>query len=100
MRHIFFSIFLMTALASFADPKTNPPDKIFVNGDIYPGAFQRAESGSMTPVVLPRVQAIAVSGDRVLAAGTNDEIRKLKGKHTEVIDLGGEFVMPGFNDAH
>ena len=30
----------------------------------------------------------------------NDEIRKLKGAHTQVVDLGGHFVMPGFNDAH
>ena len=28
------------------------------------------------------------------------EIQKLKGKHTQVVDLGGHFVMPGFNDAH
>src|SRR5208282_6418849 len=27
-------------------------------------------------------------------------IQKLKGKHTQVVDLGGHFVMPGFNDAH
>jgi hypothetical protein len=32
--------------------------------------------------------------------GRGDEILKLKGPSTEVIDLGGHFVMPGFNDAH
>ena len=30
----------------------------------------------------------------------NEEIQKLKGPKTQVIDLGGHFVMPGFNDAH
>jgi predicted amidohydrolase YtcJ len=49
---------------------------------------------------LQRAQAIAVSGDRIVAVGTNEDIQKLKGKHTEVVDLGGHFVMPGFNDAH
>ena len=34
------------------------------------------------------------------AVGRNDEILKLKGPATEVVDLGGHFVMPGFNDAH
>ena len=29
-----------------------------------------------------------------------NDIEKLKGPQTQVIDLGGHFVMPGFNDAH
>ena len=43
---------------------------------------------------------MAVRDGRVEAVGRNDEIVKLKGPSTEVIDLGGHFVMPGFNDAH
>ena len=35
-----------------------------------------------------------------IAVGSNDEILKLKGPETNVIELGGKFVMPGFNDAH
>ena len=35
-----------------------------------------------------------------MAVGSDDEIRKLKGSQTKVVDLGGHFVMPGFNDAH
>jgi predicted amidohydrolase YtcJ len=65
-----------------------PPDAIFVNGDIYTQA---------TPA---RAQALAVRDGRIVAIGTNDDIRKLKGGHTQVVDLGGHFVMPGFNDAH
>jgi predicted amidohydrolase YtcJ len=47
-----------------------------------------------------REEAIAVRGDRIQAVGKNVEIEKLKGPQTQVIDLGGHFVMPGFNDAH
>ena len=47
-----------------------------------------------------RAEAIAVRGDRILAVGTRDEITKMKGPQTKVVDLGGHFVMPGFNDAH
>ena len=36
----------------------------------------------------------------MIAIGSNDEIQKFKGPKTQVIDLGGHFVMPGFNDAH
>jgi predicted amidohydrolase YtcJ len=32
--------------------------------------------------------------------GTRDEVLKAKGPDTKMIDLGGRFVMPGFNDAH
>jgi predicted amidohydrolase YtcJ len=64
------------------------PDVIFVNGDIYTQA---------TPT---RAQATAVSDGCIVAVGSNDDIRKLKGPRTQVVDLGGHFVMPGFNDAH
>ncbi len=64
------------------------PDIIFINGNIYTQA---------TPV---RAQAIAVRDGRIVAVGSNDEINKLKGVHTQVVDLGQQFLMPGFNDAH
>jgi predicted amidohydrolase YtcJ len=48
----------------------------------------------------PEAEAIAVSGHRILAVGTTDEIRKLAGPQTEVLDLAGRRVVPGFNDAH
>ncbi|HWG39335.1 MAG TPA: amidohydrolase, partial [Candidatus Acidoferrales bacterium] len=47
-----------------------------------------------------RFQAIAVAHGKVIAIGTNGEIQKLKTSKTQVVDLGGHFVMPGFNDAH
>ncbi len=47
-----------------------------------------------------REEAIAVRGDRIEAVGKTLDIQKLKGPQTQVIDLDGHFVMPGFNDAH
>ena len=82
-----FSFVLFLTLMAFAS-SSEAPDTIFINGDVYTQA---------TPA---RVQAIAVRHDRIIAVGTNDEIRKLKSAHTQVVDLGGQFVMPGFNDAH
>ncbi len=74
------------------------PDRIFVNADIYTGAEEGL--GGAPAHVYPRAQAMAVRGDRIVAVGTTPEISKLKGRHTQVVDLGGHFVMPGFNDAH
>ncbi|HEY5984569.1 MAG TPA: amidohydrolase family protein [Anaerolineales bacterium] len=48
----------------------------------------------------PTAEAILVSGDKVQAVGSNDEIMALRKVNTEVIDLGGLALMPGFVDAH
>ena len=70
------------------DRSAKPPDTIFVNGDIY------------TQTTPARAQALAVSQGKVVSVGSNEEILRLKQKNTQVVDLGGHFVMPGFNDAH
>ncbi len=83
-----------------AKSESTPADVIFLHGDIYAGAtFTPGEDGLRT-VVRPRVQALAVRDGRIVAAGSDQQITKFKGKHTQVIDLRGHFVMPGFNDAH
>lgn len=45
-------------------------------------------------------QALAVWQGKVLAAGTDDEMLRLRGSGTEVIDLQGRFACPGLNDNH
>jgi predicted amidohydrolase YtcJ len=78
--------------AAPAGPKA---DVIFVHGNVYTGVPANTPFSSIL-----REEAIALRGDRILAVGTNLEIEKLKGPQTQVVDLGGHFVMPGFNDAH
>jgi predicted amidohydrolase YtcJ len=48
----------------------------------------------------PSAQAFAIDNGRFTAVGTNTEILRLKTASTKVIDLKGETVTPGFNDAH
>src|ERR1700734_2794394 len=47
----------------------------------------------------PSAEAFAIDNGRFIAVGTNAEILKLKTPSTKVIDLKGETVTPGFNDA-
>lgn len=47
----------------------------------------------------PTAEAVAVAGDRITAVGTTAEIRQMAGT-AEVIDAGGQFLVPGFNDTH
>ncbi|MGA7358249.1 MAG: amidohydrolase [Candidatus Sulfotelmatobacter sp.] len=70
-------------------------DTIYVHANVYTGVPSNAQFSSIL-----REEAIAVRGDRIQAVGKNGDIEKLKGPQTQVIDLGGHFVMPGFNDAH
>lgn len=46
------------------------------------------------------VEALAISGGRIGAAGTDGEIVRLRNSKTRVIDLNGRFAMPGFIDCH
>jgi len=48
----------------------------------------------------PLAEAVAVKGDKILAVGTIRDIDKLKGSKTEIIDLNGKLLLPGFNDCH
>ncbi len=45
-------------------------------------------------------EALAITGERIVAIGTNDDILKLRGENTKTIDLAGKFVMPGLIDSH
>ncbi|MFO7732161.1 MAG: amidohydrolase, partial [Candidatus Aminicenantes bacterium] len=49
---------------------------------------------------LPRAEAVAVRGGRILGVGSAAEIRDMVAGGTEVIDLVGALVLPGFTDAH
>ena len=46
-----------------------------------------------------RASSLAVTGERIAAVG-HDEVRELIGPRTEVVDLGGRLLLPGFQDAH
>ena len=86
----------MTATTEAQNLPSRPlADVIFLNANIYTGVVDTSSTHGIR-----RAEAIAVRDGVVQAVGRNDEIMKLKGPSTEVIDLGGHFVMPGFNDAH
>jgi predicted amidohydrolase YtcJ len=83
---------VMYAQEPSAKPKA---DLIFVHGNVYTGVMMASGFSA-----IQRAEAIAVRGDRILAVGDGADLLKLKGPETIVVDLGGRFVMPGFNDAH
>jgi len=48
----------------------------------------------------PQAEAVAVEGGRILQVGSTLEIKKLAGVKTQIIDLKGDLVLPGFIDSH
>jgi predicted amidohydrolase YtcJ len=109
MKRIAPILLLLSSVATGASaqssvaPQSPPPsaqkpkaDLIFTHGNIYSGVVDPTASLGGNK----RAEALAVVGDRILAVGARDEIMKLKGPDTKIVDLGGHFVMPGFNDAH
>jgi len=72
-------------------PGAQPPraDLVFINGHVVTVDSQR-----------PEAQAVAVRGDRIVAVGTTDAIRRLAGPQTRTIDLAGRLLIPGFIEGH
>jgi predicted amidohydrolase YtcJ len=66
-----------------------PAHQVFINGEV------------LTMDADNRVaEALAVRRDRIEAVGTSDEIMALVEDNTEVVDLRGRTLLPGFVDAH
>jgi predicted amidohydrolase YtcJ len=69
-------------------------DVVYLNGEILTG--EGLDSGRRVCV-----SALAVREGVIVATGTEaDVLKEWRGPKTEVVDLHGSFVMPGFNDAH
>ena len=64
-------------------------DLVFVRGAVYPVDAARRWAN-----------AVAVVDGSIAAVGTDAEIRRLASADTEVVDLDGRMVLPGFQDAH
>jgi len=47
----------------------------------------------------PWVEAVAISGDKIIAVGSDATVAAMAGAQTQVIDLGGRMAMPGINDS-
>jgi predicted amidohydrolase YtcJ len=66
-------------------------------------AVQKASLAVVNGLVWPprrRATAVAAMGDRILAAGSDADVRLLCDRHTRVIDARGGSILPAFNDAH
>lgn len=64
-------------------------DLIVVNANIWTGNENQ-----------PRAEAMAISANTIIAIGLKEDILKFKGASSDVLDVGGKFITPGFIDTH
>lgn len=67
----------------------NPAELILTGGRIWTGDEER-----------PWAEAVAIRNERIMAVGSDADVRGLAGESTRRIDLAGRFVAPGFIDNH
>jgi len=70
-------------------PKAESADTVYINGKIY------TVDGSNV-----WAEAVAIKDGKFVAVGTTADVKAMAGEGTEVVDLGGQFVMPGLIDTH
>jgi predicted amidohydrolase YtcJ len=65
------------------------PELVFYNGKIRSFVTETSTC-----------EALACAGDRIVAAGNSDEVRRLAGPDTQLVDLEGRTAIPGLTDTH
>ena len=71
------------------EPPPEPADLILRNGLVY----TVDPTNTLT-------EALAIRGGKFVFVGSSKDVMRFRGKQTRVIDLKGQFVLPGFNDNH
>ncbi len=83
------ALVLSTGPRAAGQPVRVTADSILINGKIW--TVNKAQ---------PEAEGIAVWRGRIIAVGSNAKVEALRGPDTQVIDLKGRRVVPGFYDSH
>jgi len=83
------ALLLASPLATRTEASEEPADLVLAGGRVVTVDAAGTEGRS-----------IAMRGDRIVAVGSEEEIRALVGERTRVIDLEGRLAIPGFIEGH
>ena len=86
---IILILFFSLALVSQTNSRREMADLVLLNGTVW----------TVNPDQ-PWAEAVALKGDKILEASSSEEIKGMIGDNTQVIDLKGDLVLPGFIDSH
>jgi hypothetical protein len=97
-RSVLFTLLFITVVAGLASvptlagrqqPASVPADMVLINGKVV--TVETAQ---------PEAQAVAIAGDKIAEVGSTGDIKRHVGPNTQVIDLKGQLVIPGFIEGH
>ena len=86
---LFVPALVLTAGCASQTQTVSPADLVLTNGRVV--TVEESQ---------PEAQAIAVTGDRIVAVGWSGDIRQYVGPATKVVDVSGQLVVPGFVEGH
>ncbi|MGH9303446.1 MAG: imidazolonepropionase-like domain-containing protein, partial [Acidimicrobiales bacterium] len=81
----------MTSVPSERPEPGGPP----ADAAIFDAAVFTADRSVAAPQAIAGPQAVAIRNGRIIAVGTDDEVRRHCGMATQVIDASGRSVIPG-----
>ena len=88
-RFLIPAVLLVGCAQADARPGADTADVLFTNAVVWTGT-----QGAAT------AEAVAVAGNRILAVGSAADLERYRGAATEVLDLEGQYLGPGFIDNH
>jgi len=86
---IILILFFSLAFVSQTNSGREMADLVLLNGTVW----------TVNPDQ-PWAEAVALKGDKIFEASSSEEIKGMIGDNTQVIDLKGDLVLPGFIDSH
>lgn len=84
-----FCIAVLSCVSVRTEGQERVADTVYIGGKIYTVNEKQ-----------PWAEAVAIKDGEFIKVGSNDDVKVVTGDATKVVDLGGNFVMPGFNDSH
>ena len=84
-----FILLIVAALAACTSEVNTGADRVFFSGAVYMADEEHSWA-----------EAVAIKDGEIVFVGSNSGAKAFIGSNTEVADLDGKMLMPGFHDAH
>nr|WP_160314705.1 amidohydrolase family protein [Photobacterium swingsii] len=85
----YITALLLILFSFYSNAEVIIADKVLKNGSIY-----------TVNTASPWAQSVAIKDDKIIFVGSDKDVVSVVGKTTDVIDLKGKMVIPGFIDNH
>ncbi len=86
---VFIIVTLSGCGSDTAAPERDAADRVLVNGFVYTVDAERSVAA-----------AVALRDGHIVFVGSNADAQSFVGENTELVDLAGQMLLPGFHDSH